>query len=283
MSAQHEHAPGAQGCYLGALQARPLLPGSPQSPTPSCSTPWVHPPGPSAPLPARWLYRHYPTTCCSAQRNNCLYPSFPTRDTVQVPSMSCHCPSLEGPHSFVYITHYASFKFSSIRTSGNLPGPLSWGRCLFWGTGQLHLLQPVTLSHGRACDPLPLSTPEGGPATREMFAEWLDEQFHEEGHFVPISQGRKLRFREVICPLPLKDQRSLTQEPRSHSLGILRPYFRASLVAQRIQILLPMQGTWTQSLVQEDSHMRGATQTMGHNYWACSPEPAGHSHWSPRA
>ena len=127
--------------------------------SPSCSTPCVHLPGLSAPsLPP--LHLHYPPICCSAQTHNCLHPSFPTRDTVQVPSVSHHCPSLEGPHSFVYITRYASFKLSSIRTSRSLPEPLSWGRCLFWGTGQLCLLQLVTLSYGRACDPLPLSAPQ---------------------------------------------------------------------------------------------------------------------------
>ena len=40
---------------------------------------------------------------------------------------------------------------------------------------------------------------------------------------------------------------------------------KQSLV-QRLRVCLPMQGTWVQSLVQEDSTCRGATKPVGHDY-----------------
>ena len=43
---------------------------------------------------------------------------------------------------------------------------------------------------------------------------------------------------------------------------------RAFLVAWWIRILLPTQGTWVQSLVQEDSACWGATKPANLNYWA---------------
>ena len=39
-----------------------------------------------------------------------------------------------------------------------------------------------------------------------------------------------------------------------------------SLVAQSLRIHLPVQGTWVQSLVQEDPTCHGATKPMCHNY-----------------
>ena len=41
---------------------------------------------------------------------------------------------------------------------------------------------------------------------------------------------------------------------------------RASLVAQRLRICRPMQGTWVRALVWEDPTCRGATRLMSHNY-----------------
>ena len=41
---------------------------------------------------------------------------------------------------------------------------------------------------------------------------------------------------------------------------------RASLVAQWLRILLPMQETWVQALVREDPTCRGATKPVCHNY-----------------
>ena len=43
---------------------------------------------------------------------------------------------------------------------------------------------------------------------------------------------------------------------------------RASLVTQWLRIHLPMQGTWVQSLAQEDPTCRGATKPVRHNCWA---------------
>ena len=41
---------------------------------------------------------------------------------------------------------------------------------------------------------------------------------------------------------------------------------RASLVAQWLRILLPMQETWVRALVREDPTCRGATKLMRHNF-----------------
>ena len=48
---------------------------------------------------------------------------------------------------------------------------------------------------------------------------------------------------------------------------VLNKYLlRISLVAQWLRILLPMQGTRVQALVQEDLTCRGATKPVRHNY-----------------
>ena len=47
---------------------------------------------------------------------------------------------------------------------------------------------------------------------------------------------------------------------------------RISLVVQWIRIHLAVQGTWIQSLVQEDSTCSRATKPRSHNFWACSPQ-----------
>ena len=44
----------------------------------------------------------------------------------------------------------------------------------------------------------------------------------------------------------------------------------ASLVAQRLRICLPMQGTRVRALVWEDPTCRGATRPASHSYWACA-------------
>ena len=54
--------------------------------------------------------------------------------------------------------------------------------------------------------------------------------------------------------------------------------FRTSLVAQWLRILLPMQGTWVRSLVQEDPTCCRATKPMHHNYSSCALEPASHNY-----
>ena len=53
-----------------------------------------------------------------------------------------------------------------------------------------------------------------------------------------------------------------------------------SLVAQRLRICLPMQGTRVRALVREDPTCRGATKPVSQNYWACTLEPASHNYWA---
>ena len=52
---------------------------------------------------------------------------------------------------------------------------------------------------------------------------------------------------------------------------------RTSLVVQWLRICLPMQRTWVQSLVQEDSMHCGVTKAMHHVCGACALEPKLHS------
>ena len=56
--------------------------------------------------------------------------------------------------------------------------------------------------------------------------------------------------------------------------------FGAFLMAQRLRIRLPMQGTWVRALVREDPTCCGATKPVRHNYWACSLEPTSHNYWA---
>ena len=46
----------------------------------------------------------------------------------------------------------------------------------------------------------------------------------------------------------------------------LRPWARPSLEVQWLRLHLAMQGTWVQTLVQEDSTCHGATKPTSHNY-----------------
>ena len=66
-------------------------------------------------------------------------------------------------------------------------------------------------------------------------------------------------------------------------LSHLKVSCRASLVAQWLGVLLPMQGTWVRALVQEDPTCRGATGPVCHSCWACALEPVCHNGWNPRA
>ena len=52
-----------------------------------------------------------------------------------------------------------------------------------------------------------------------------------------------------------------------------------SLVDQWLGIHLPMQGTWVQSLVREDSTSWGVAKPVPHNYWADALEPVCHNYW----
>ena len=53
-----------------------------------------------------------------------------------------------------------------------------------------------------------------------------------------------------------------------------------SLVAQRLRIRLPMQGTWVRALIWDDPTCHGATKPVCHNYWACALEPTSHNYWA---
>ena len=50
----------------------------------------------------------------------------------------------------------------------------------------------------------------------------------------------------------------------------------ASLVVQWLRIRLPPQGAWLRSLIQGDPTCPGATESVGHSYWACVPHPESH-------
>ena len=54
------------------------------------------------------------------------------------------------------------------------------------------------------------------------------------------------------------------------TLPDLKVYYRASLVAQWLEVCLPMQGTRVWALVWEDPTCRGANRPVSHNYWACA-------------
>ena len=55
-----------------------------------------------------------------------------------------------------------------------------------------------------------------------------------------------------------------------------------SLVAQWLRIHLPIQATRVRPLVRGDPTCHGATNSVRHNYWACTLDPASHNYWSPR-
>ena len=62
---------------------------------------------------------------------------------------------------------------------------------------------------------------------------------------------------------------TVTQTPKQ-AAGAFKKKSRASLVAQRSRICLPMQGTRVRALVWEDPTCRGAAGPVSHNYWACA-------------
>ena len=74
-----------------------------------------------------------------------------------------------------------------------------------------------------------------------------------------------------------------TSQPRNQTrVSCLENRFFASWatqVAQWMRICLPVQGTWVQSLVQEDSTCPRATKPVHHNYWAHAVEPMSSNYW----
>ena len=97
--------------------------------------------------------------------------------------------------------------------------------------------------------------------------------------------------RQVFESLELSKEKPLSPgwEGIIHSFEGLRRTKRwrkwTSLVVQRLGARLPVQGTWVQSLVWEDSTCRAATKPECHNYWACTRKPRNHNYRSqaPRA
>ena len=61
-------------------------------------------------------------------------------------------------------------------------------------------------------------------------------------------------------------------------LSIKRGQQRTALVAQWLEIRLPIQGTLVPVLVREDPTCHGATKPVRHNYRACALEPASHNY-----
>ena len=51
-----------------------------------------------------------------------------------------------------------------------------------------------------------------------------------------------------------------------HHPFMIKPFNKASLLAQWLRIRLPAQGTWVRALVWEDPTCHGATKPMSHNY-----------------
>ena len=79
----------------------------------------------------------------------------------------------------------------------------------------------------------------------------------------------KMEFRDLLTPCE-----ALQFLSDAHLLG-------ASLVAQWLRNLLPVQGTQVQTLVWEDPTCHGATKPMCHNYWACVSQLLKPAHLEP--
>ena len=63
-------------------------------------------------------------------------------------------------------------------------------------------------------------------------------------------------------------------------LTLKQRVWETSLVAQWISVCLPTQGTWVQSLVEEDPTYCGETKPVYHNDQVDALEPASHSYWA---
>ena len=87
-------------------------------------------------------------------------------------------------------------------------------------------------------------------------------------------------FQREICQCTTKASKIWIS---SDLISLLEIYLQeiimgTSLLAQWLRICLPMQGTWVQSLVQEDPTCCRATKPVLHNYWGCALEPASHNY-----
>ena len=83
----------------------------------------------------------------------------------------------------------------------------------------------------------------------------------------PLRQGTQkgvqLILEKTLKTGLTKHCRSLNNTPSSQSKSQTWTFW----VVQWIRIHLPMQGTWVQSLVLEDSTCRGAPKPVSHDYW----------------
>ena len=58
-------------------------------------------------------------------------------------------------------------------------------------------------------------------------------------------------------------------------------WVRTSLVVQWVRIHLPVEGTWIQSLIREDSSCLRTSKPMRHNYWTWALGRKSHNCWAP--
>ena len=83
-----------------------------------------------------------------------------------------------------------------------------------------------------------------------------------------------------ICQRPCPTTRIAKFLPAHPESYRLQSKTWLSLVAQRLGIHLPMQGTRVRALVWEEPTCPGATKPVHHNCWACAPEPTCHNYWA---
>ena len=84
--------------------------------------------------------------------------------------------------------------------------------------------------------------------------------------FLPREKAKTLRSEKdspLSCSWPYTDKCLLRRQSN----------IRASLVVQGLRILLPKQGTWFQSLLQEDLTGGRTTKPVHRNYWASALDP----------
>ena len=67
------------------------------------------------------------------------------------------------------------------------------------------------------------------------------------------------------------ERRYSTWVPKRKQSSLKNVFPGASLVAQWGALHLPVQGTWVHSLIQKDPSCLGATKSVCHNCWACTP------------
>ena len=76
-----------------------------------------------------------------------------------------------------------------------------------------------------------------------------------------------------ICKLNhFAEQQKLIPHCKSTNTSIKKKEKGISLVVQWLRIHLPMQGTWVQALLQENTTCRGVAKPVRHNYWAHVPQ-----------